>query len=252
MQPTVSVVTVCRNSAGTIAACLRSVATQSYHAIEHVVIDGASADGTQALIEANLRDGGHYISEPDRGIYDAMNKGWQRATGDYVAFLNADDHYATDDVIAQMAAAVARDDVDVVLGDVRFFRPGQQGRYVRRYRSGFFRPALLRWGLMPAHPGMLMRRELIARLGGFRCDMKIAADFDLCVRVFHGARCSWRHLSLPVVDMATGGASTRDVSAKLTINREVVQACRDNGLYSNRLMVMGKYPFKLLELVNVG
>jgi glycosyltransferase involved in cell wall biosynthesis len=251
MQPIVSVVTVCRNNAGVIADCLQSVAAQRYPDIEHIVVDGASTDGTQGIVEAQLGTRGRLISEPDHGIYDAMNKGWRLATGDYVAFLNADDRYATQDVVGRMMEVAAQTDVDVVFGDVRFFRPEQKTRYVRRYRSGLFRPALLRWGLMPAHPAMFVRRSLIEKLGGFRQDMKIAADFDLCVRAFHSEQCTWQHVPLVVVEMATGGASTRDVAAKLTINREAVRACRDNGVYSNRLMIMGKYPFKLLELVNV-
>jgi glycosyltransferase involved in cell wall biosynthesis len=250
MQPTVSVVTVCRNDVGTIASCQRSIAIQSYPILEHLVIDGASTDGTQALVSANLRQGDRILSEPDSGIYNAMNKGWRQARGDYVAFLNADDRYAASDVVERMMVA-AGEDVDVVIGDVRFFRPGHEHRYVRHYRSGVFRPWLLRWGIMPAHPSMFMRRALLERLGGFREDYAIAADYELCVRAFQRMRCRYVHRPVMVVDMATGGASTRDLAAKLLINREVVRACRDNGVYSNHLMVMGKYPFKLLELVNV-
>lgn len=251
MSPTVSVVTVCRNSVRTIEHCVASVAAQHGVDIEHVVVDGASTDGTQEVAAAHLRAGGRIVSEPDKGIYDAMNKGWRLARGDYVAFLNADDHYSDPNVLARLAGTARTRDVDVVLGDVRLFDPARPHRFVRRYRSGLFRPFLLRFGLMPAHPGMLMRRSLLERLGGFRQDMAIAADYDLCVRAFWKARCSWAHVPIAAVDMATGGASTRDLRAKLLINTEVLHACLDNGLYTNRALIMMKYPLKALDLINV-
>lgn len=246
---TVSVVTVCRNSVATIGATLDSVRAQTHQQIQHIVIDGASSDGTQDLVQQRLRDGGILLSEPDSGIYNAMNKGIARATGDVIAFLNADDAYAHSDVIERVCSELRTGDVNAIFGDVAFFDDPDFTKMVRRYNSGQFRPSRIRWGWMPAHPGMFITRDVYASLGGFSEQFRIAGDFDFVVRAFQRNLIRYRHLPEIFVNMQTGGASTRDLAAKMRINREVVQACRRNGLYSNLLMVMSKYPLKLLEIL---
>jgi len=246
--PTVSIVTVCRNAASTIGATLASVRAQSHTAIQHIVVDGASNDGTQHIVSDNLRSGGILLSEPDSGIYNAMNKGLALATGDIVAFLNADDAYADADVIARVCTLFSEGGINAVFGDVAFFRDANFTQLVRRYDSGQFHPGRIRWGWMPAHPGMFVSRDVYTALDGFAEDYRIAGDFDFVVRAFRDGLIQYRHLPEIFVNMQMGGASTRDFSAKMRINKEVVRACRRNGVYSNLLMVMSKYPLKLLEI----
>jgi len=244
----ISVVTVSYNAAATIAATIASVRAQTHPDVEHIIIDGASKDDTQVIVERMADDCTLFVSEPDRGLYDAMNKGIARATGDVVGILNADDFFADDQALTRVAEAFATGgDHDAVLGDIAFV--DDDGRVLRRYDSGRFHPSLTRWGWMPAHPGMYLTRAAYERVGAYRTDLKIAADFDFVVRAFTLAGLRYVHLPRTLVHMRPGGASTDGWRAKMTINREVVQACRDNGVYTNLAMVMSKYPLKLLEMI---
>lgn len=245
----ISIVTVSFNAAATIAATLESVGRQTFDDIEHVLIDGGSTDGTQDVIRTMLRPGDRFISEPDKGLYDAMNKGVALANGDVIGILNADDMFARTDVLAQVAQAYDRHGVDAILGDVGFFRDGSPGKIVRRYDSGYFRPDRVGWGIMPAHPGMYLTRQAYDRVGPYRTDFRIAADFEFVARAFVKHRLSFNHLPEIVVKMRLGGVSTDGLRAKLTINREVLRACRENGIYSNNFMIASKYFRKFREIL---
>ncbi len=243
-----TIITVCYNSETTIADTLRSVAAQTYDEVEHIVVDGGSTDKTMSLVSDHLRPGGKYISEADNGLYDAMNKGLKIASGQVVGLLNSDDMYARSDVISNVADAMARTSVDAILCDVGFFRDGQPNRIVRRYDSGFFKPERLGWGWMPAHPGMFLTKAAYDLVGPYRVDYKIAADFEFIVRAFGRHGLTFTHLAEIAVLMRVGGVSTSGIRSKLTINEEVLRACRDNGIYSNHLMLLSKYARKLMEL----
>lgn len=246
MSPRVSIITVAYNAAATIGDTIRSVQAQSHGNLEHVIIDGDSCDDTRAIVERMADSNTSFLSEPDQGLYDAMNKGIDRATGDYIGILNADDFYASDTAVAQVVASFADNPgVSAVLGDIAFI--DDAGRELRRYDSGRFAPDRTRWGWMPAHPGMYLRRDAYEKIGRYRTDMKIAADFDFVVRAFTRARLPFIHLPEVLVHMRRGGASTGSWRARMTINREVVKACRENGVYTNLPMIMTKYPLKLLE-----
>lgn len=242
----VSIITVCRNAGPTIARALTSVATQDHPDIESLVIDGLSTDDTIERARSAIRGGGKVISERDTGLYNAMNKGLALATGDVIAFLNADDWYPRSTVISEVVDQMARSGAEVLLGDVAFF--SDNDRLERRYRSGIFRPWLLRFGLMPAHPATFVRRTVYEKVGPFAEDYKIAADFDMAVRIFGLMRSSYVHYPHVLVHMALGGISTAGLKSAMTINHETVRACRSNGIYTNLLMVSAKYPIKLMEM----
>ncbi|PPD41670.1 MAG: glycosyl transferase [Methylocystis sp.] len=243
-----SVVTVCYNNVSTIADTLDSVARQSWADREHVIVDGASTDGTVALIEARADSCVSLVSAPDRGIYDAMNKGVARAAGDVICFLNADDFYADDGVLERVARLMEGGDLDAVLGDVSFFSPERPDKVIRRYDSGRFSPEKLGAGLMPAHPGMFMRREIFERVGPFRTDYRIAGDFEWIVRAFHDGRVRYRHVPEVFVRMRVGGVSTRGIGSTIVLNREILRACRENGVQTGVLRLLSKFPAKLTEL----
>ena len=242
-----SIITVAFNASKSVGDALKSVAGQTYPDIEHIVIDGGSSDNTQSIVEKELRSGGIFCSDPDDGIYDAMNKGIGIATGDVIGLLNADDMLAQTDTISKVADKFLTRKSDAIFGNVAFIRGDQTDKILRRYDSSRFSPAKLAWGWMPAHPGMYMTRNAYDRVGKYRTDYKIAADYEFIIRAFLRNQLTYQYLPEILVKMRLGGVSTDGLSAKLAINREVLRACRENDVYSNPFMIASKYPMKLLE-----
>ena len=247
MSMKISVITVCYNSALTIKNTLESVALQRYKDFEHLIVDGGSTDGTLEIIRAWSGHPVRLTSESDEGIYDAMNKGIKLATGDVVAFLNADDFYKDADVLARVARVMQAEQLDALYGDVEFFRPGQQDIVARRYNSGRFTAGRLGWGWMPAHPALFVRRALFERYGVFRTDYRIAGDFEFIARVFKHPELRHRHLPESLVRMQLGGISTSGWRATLQLNREMMRACRANAIPTNWVKMLLRYPVKALE-----
>ena len=245
----ISIITVCYNSAATIERTLKSVAMQSWPTIEHIVVDGASKDATMAAIEAHRSSLTAVISEPDSGVYDAMNKGVALATGDVVVFLNADDFYVDNEVLSRVATAMQTEGLDALYGDVAFFRAGESEKIVRRYDSGRFRPSRIGSGWMPAHPALFVRRALFERFGLFRTDYRIAGDFEFIARVFKHNELRHRHWPEVLVKMQLGGLSTSGWRATLQLNREIMLACRANDIPTNWVKLMLRYPRKLIEFL---
>ena len=246
---TITVITVCFNSGATIANTLQSVARQTWPHVEHIVIDGASTDNTLATVAVNSGRVSRLVSEPDKGIYDAMNKGVALATGDVVAFLNADDFYVDNSVLATIAAAIEGEKLDAIYGDVEFFKADQPSRVVRRYDSSRFTPARLGWGWMPAHPGLFVRRAVFERCGAFNASYRIAGDFEFIVRVFGKAGLRHRYWHGVAVCMQMGGVSTSGWRATLRLNREMLRACRENSVPSSWLKLLSRYPLKIWEFI---
>ncbi len=243
-----SVITVCYNGAETLGRALHSVAQQEWPNVEHIVIDGGSTDHTPKVLDEHKACLSYLISEPDRGIYDAMNKGLDVATGDVICFLNADDYYDSTQVLSKVATVMQQENLDAVLGDVGFFRKDNIHRLVRHYRSGRFTPERLAWGWMPAHPALFMRKEIFKRIGHFKIDYQIAADYEYVVRAFCGQTpLRYKHLPEVLVRMQMGGVSTKGIGATIRLNQEIMRACRENGVATNYLKILVKYPLKLLE-----
>lgn len=243
----VSIITACFNSAATIEDTILSVAAQTWEDIEHIIIDGASTDGTLALLERYSAGLSRLISEPDNGIYDAMNKGVAMATGDVIAFLNADDVYKHSSVIERVARDMQDAGLDALYGNVEFFHPGSPEHVVRTYNSGQFTPSRVGWGWMPAHPAFFVRRWVFERYGGFDESFKIAGDFDFVARVFKLGKLQYRYIPEVMVRMQTGGVSTSGLRATYLLNREILRSCRQNGIKSNWLMLLTKYFYKFRE-----
>jgi glycosyltransferase involved in cell wall biosynthesis len=246
-DPMVSVVTVCFNAAATIGDALASVATQTYPHVQHIVVDGGSRDATMVIV-GQFPHVASAVSEPDRGIYDAMNKGLARADGEIVCFLNADDKYAHPDALARAARLMADDGLDAVFGDVEFFRAEGPERVIRRYSSHKFSPATIADGWMPAHPALFMRRAVFEAVGPFKTDYRIAGDFEFIARAFGPGELRYRYVPEVFVRMRTGGVSTSGLRGTILLNREVLRACRENGIETNWLRILSKYPAKLIEL----
>lgn len=243
----ISIITVTYNAAKTVADTLQSVALQTYGDIEHIVIDGASTDSTVKIVSQYGGAISKFVSEPDNGIYDAMNKGLGLATGEIIGFLNADDVYASNEVLRCVASLFATSEVDAVFGDAVFVRSTRPTRPIRRYRSDRFRPDRIAWGLMPAHPALFLRREVYERFGVFRTDYRIAGDFELIARIFRDGTLKYRSVPEVWVHMKLGGISTGGWRNTVLLNQEVLRACRENHISTSLPKVLSKYPAKLLE-----
>lgn len=243
----ISIVTVAFNAVSTIADTLESVAAQTHPDVEHIVVDGASTDGTLAIVEHYVKHVAHLISEPDTGIYDAMNKGLGLATGEIIGFLNADDVYADNGVLGRVSAIMAKDRLDAVFGDAEFVSPARPNQPLRRYNSERFRPERIAWGWMPAHPALFLKRSVYDRFGKFRTDYRIAGDFELVARIFRGGTLTYQHVPEVWVRMRTGGISTGGWRNTLLLNQEVLRACRENDIPTSLPKILSKYPAKLLE-----
>jgi glycosyltransferase involved in cell wall biosynthesis len=246
----VSIITVAFNAVRSIADTLESVAAQTHPEIEHVVVDGASTDGTQEVIKRHGKHVARLISEPDHGIYDAMNKGLRLATGEVIGFLNADDVYADNGVLERVSAIMAKEGLDALFGDAEFVSSARPNQPLRRYRSERFRPERIAWGWMPAHPALFLKRSVYERFGQFRTDYRIAGDFELVARIFHGGTLTYRHVPEVLVRMQTGGISTGGWRNTILLNREVLRACRENGIPTSLPKILSKYPAKLLEFLH--
>ncbi|MDG4597914.1 MAG: glycosyltransferase family 2 protein [Candidatus Contendobacter sp.] len=222
----ISVITVTRNCADTVAECLASVAGQSYLDREHIVIDGASTDGTLAMLDAHRAQLAVLVSEPDCGIYEALNKGIARASGEVIGFLHADDRYADDQVLSRIAAVLANPAVDACYGDLLYVSQDDPRRVVRHWRAGLYRPHLLGRGWMPPHPTFYARRAVYQRLGGFDLDYRIAADYDCLLRFLGAGRIICAYIPEVLVHMRLGGVSNRSLRNLLQKSREDYRALR--------------------------
>ncbi|MDD5707219.1 MAG: glycosyltransferase family 2 protein [Kiritimatiellae bacterium] len=254
-MPALSIITASFNSASVIETAIDSVLNQSLKDLEYLVVDGGSTDATTAIVRAHeARFDGRlrWLSEQDRGMYDALNKGICLATGDVIGILNADDFLATDHILGQIAAAFDDPDVDCVFGNIRFVRDPDLGRTVRYYRAKHFRPWMLRFGFMPPHPSFFARRELFERFGAYKTDYRISADYELLVRFLWVHRLRYRYLDLTTTRMRLGGVSTRSLKSTYVLNREIVKACRENGMFTALPLLFFKYLFKVFELLNTS
>jgi len=233
----ISVVTATWNCADTINGCLDSVAAQKWPNIEHVVIDGASKDGTVGLLEARRDAIAVLVSEQDKGIYDALNKGIEHATGDVVGFLHADDIYADENVLADVAAAFEDPAVQAVYGDLQYVQKQDTNRVVRYWRSARFTPGRLAMGWMPAHPTLYVRREWYQRIGGFDTRYRIAADYFSILQMF--SQSDFRSVYLPrvMVKMRLGGESNRLLKNIIRKSREDLDALRRSGVGGVRALL---------------
>lgn len=247
----ISVITATYNSGRTISDTLESVLRQTYSDVELIVVDGASRDDTMDVVRRyEPRFGGrmHWTSEPDRGIYDAMNKGIARATGDVIGILNSDDFYTSDTVLERVAEAMAGGDVDAVYGDIHYVRDGDLRRCVRYYSSRPFRRWMMRLGFMPAHPSFYCRREVYERCGTFDTTYRVAADFENLLRLIYVNRIKTRYLPVDFVTMRTGGASTSGLSSHRQIMRDHLRALRSNGVWSCTPLLGLRYIYKIWEV----
>ena len=243
-----SVIIPCLNREDTISKTLDSVITQLYDNLEIIVIDGASTDSTLNIVNEYKDYLKTVISEPDNGLYDAMNKGIKLATGDIIGILNADDYYINDNVLGSVAEEFKQHTVDAVFADLEYFASDNPDKVVRYYSSKRFTPERLKYGWMPAHPTLFLKRSIYDRYGYYKTNYKIAADYEFMVRIFWKNSVPYSYINAPLIKMRTGGISSRRGVNTYILNKEVIKACKENGLYINWIYVLSKYPVKVAEL----
>ncbi len=240
-----SIVTVVFNRAGTITDALESLSRQRYPEVEHVIVDGASTDGTTALIEKHRAETSVFLSEPDQGIYDALNKGMALATGEVIGLLHSDDFFADEDVLGDVAAAFQDPGVDAVYGDLDYVSAEETSRVTRHWVAGTFHPRKLAQGWMPPHPTLFLRRSVIDRLGGYNTDLRIAADYDAILRYFKAGDISVHYINRVLVKMRVGGESNASLRKIVRKTREDYWALKKNkvgGVGSLLLKNVSKVP----------
>jgi len=235
----ISIVTPSFNSSKTIAQTIESVLAQDCGDIEYIIVDGGSTDGTDSIVKSYGDKISRFVCEPDNGIYDAMNKGVRLASGDAVGILNSDDFYAGESVLSKVAEAFEASGADAVYGDLVYVDEVDTDKVVRRWHSGEYTQNAFRWGWHPPHPSFFVRREVYDRLGLFRDELRISADYELMLRFLHINGIKAAYIPEVLVKMRTGGASGADISARKRAYDEDKKAWGLNGL---------KAPFGALEL----
>ena len=267
-QMKITLITACYNSAETIGTAIESVLSQKGVDVEYIVVDGGSQDGTvdiikeyadktlnSQLLTPNFTF--RWLSESDKGMYDAINKGIKMATGDIVGILNADDMFESENTLAHVVEAFGSggvesggvgERVDCVYADIRFVKDDLQTTS-RYYSAKHWKPWMLQWGKMPPHPSVYIRRELFDRYGVYKLGYDIAADYELLIRYLRMAKLNTRYLNECLVKMRMGGKSTRGWKSFKTLNREIVRGNLENGYFCCFPMLLPKYFFKVFEFI---
>lgn len=248
INPKISIITVVWNNVSTIKDAIDSVLSQTYKNIEYIIVDGASTDGTVEIVQSYGDKITKFVSEKDKGLYDAMNKGLRLATGHVIGILNSDDFYINSDVIQKIVKEFEDKKVDSVYADLVFVKSDNLDKIVRYFDSSHWSPDKFAYGWMPAHPTFFVKREIYDKYGVFRTDLKVAADFDLMARFLFKYKISYNYMQEVIVKMRTGGASTSLFNIIFTNNKEVMKACKENNIDTNWIKVLSKYPKKILGL----
>lgn len=226
----ISIITATYNSEKTLLDTLLSLEKQTYPDIEYIVVDGASNDNTIKLIKSNCTKVSKIICEPDKGIYDALNKGIQAASGDVIGFLHSDDLLAYDDAIADIAKTFEITGCDAIYGDLEYVAQNDTTKRIRLWKSGSFSRFKMKVGWMPPHPSFYMKRKCYRQFGCFSLDYRISADYDSLLRYILKQRISIAYLPKVLVKMRVGGISNRSVSSMVKKSMEDIRVMNQNGI----------------------
>lgn len=245
----ISLLTVSYNSAATIEDTIKSVVSQDYKDIEYIIVDGKSKDNTVDIIKSYDSQLSQWISEPDKGIYDAMNKGLKMTSGEVVGMLNSDDYYFDNHVISKVAQAFEDPSVDAVFGNLIVVDPNRLDKVVRLYSAKKWHPGKFAKGFMPPHPTFFVRRKYYEQFGLFKTDYKIASDYELLIRFLYVHKLRYKYLPMTMVVMRQGGVSSSGIKSNIILNKEIKRACLENGLKTNLPLIYMKYFTKVFELI---
>jgi glycosyltransferase involved in cell wall biosynthesis len=240
----ISIITVCYNSAATIEETIQSVAAQTYKDIEYIVVDGNSKDATVAVIKKHEDVITRWISEPDKGLYNAMNKGVAMATGDIIGILNSDDTFNSSTVLAEIASFHTANDIDASIGNV--VQHKEDGKLVRLYSSKYWKPEKLKIGFMPPHPSIFFKKHLFEKYGCYDLGFKIGADYELITRFFLKERISWKYSGLTTTAMLVGGLSSSGTASYKLITKEIQKALTMNAVSFSSYKIKLRFLWKII------
>jgi glycosyltransferase involved in cell wall biosynthesis len=248
-QFNVSIITVCFNSEKTLEKTILSVLNQSYVNIEYIIIDGGSTDGTIDIIKSNVNKFSNnliWISESDNGIYDAINKGISLASGDLIGILNSDDIFFNQLVIEEIVNFHLSHKIDASIGNV--VQIDSRNKIIRGYNSKSWVPSKLKIGFMPPHPSIFIRRDIFSKLGMYKIDYKIAADYELIIRFFLIHKITWKYSNITTTSMLIGGVSSSGVKSYNIVTEEISKALKINSVKFSKLILRLRIVWKVFEL----
>lgn len=249
----ISIITVTYNSAATVKDTIESVLKQDFSDYEYFVIDGGSKDSTVDIIkeyESQFEGRMRWVSEKDKGMYDGINKGIKMATGDVVGIINSDDFYHRTDIFSIINKSFEDNkDIQAIYGDVRFVIPDNLEKTVRYYSCKHWKPWRFRFGFMPAHPTFFTYKENFVKFGYYQYDYHIAADYELLIRHLYTNHVPAKYIPVDFMKMRTGGRSTNGWKANVLLNKEIVRACKENGIWTCMPLLFMKYFIKIFELI---
>lgn len=241
----ISIITVVFNNEATISTAIESVLNQTYQAIEYIIIDGKSTDGTMKIVNHYTSSIAKIISEPDKGIYDAMNKGIQLATGEVIGILNSDDVYADNNVLHTVMNEFRDASVDVIYGDLVYVKNNDLNQVVRKWKSESYYKNFFEDGHVPPHPSLFIRKKVYDKVGGFNQAMRLAADYEFMLRLFKLHTFKSKYINRLFVKMRLGGATNGSLKNIINGNKEILRAWQINNLKAP-LLLMPKRMFKRL------
>lgn len=249
----ISIITITYNSAATVEDTIKSVVSQDFPDIEYLIIDGLSKDNTISIVNNYTRHIDKIISEKDKGLYDALNKGIQNATGDVVGMLHSDDVYADNQVISKIARQFAMDpEVEGVYADLVFVDRNDTNKVLRTWKAGNYEPGSFVKGWMPPHPTFFVKKSVYDRLGGFNLDLKLSADYELMLRLIHKNNIKISYLPETIVKMRMGGISNTSFFVKLKANMEDKLAWQLNDLKPGLFTTFRKPLKKIMQYLKKG
>lgn len=241
----VSIITVCYNAASTIADTIESIRDQSYKNVEYIVVDGASTDGTLQIINQYRNVIDQFVTEPDKGIYDAMNKGINLSNGEVIGILNADDVYSSNDVLNQVVSSFLENDVDGIYADLEYVNQDDISKIYRYWKSRDYVPRDFYHGWMPPHPTFFLKKSCYEKYGLYLTDFRISADYELMLRMIEKHQISTHYLPKSIVKMRVGGESNVSLKNRWKANREDKKAWKVNNMKPGKLTLIKKPIHKL-------
>ena len=240
----ISIITVCYNSATTIEKTILSVASQTYANIEYIIVDGNSKDNTLEILKKHENKILKWISEPDKGLYDAMNKGIAMATGDLIGILNSDDTFHSNTVIEDIVNFHRKNDIEASVGNIVQHR--ENGKIVRLYSSKYWNPEKLTIGFMPPHPSIFFKKDLFNKFGNYDLGFKIGADYELITRFFLKNKITWMYSGITTTAMLVGGLSSSGTSSYKLITKEIQKALAMNEIAYSSFKIKMRFFWKII------
>lgn len=245
----ITIITVVFNGADTIKDTIESVLNQTYENIEYIIIDGKSSDGTMDIVNKYKDKVSKIISEPDEGLYAAINKGINISSGDIIGLLHSDDFYTDNTVLEIVAKQFDQSKADTVFADLVYVRGDNLAKVIRYYSAKNFEPKKLKYGLMPPHPTFFVKKSIYETYGLYEMNYQIAADYEMFIRLLYKNNVSYSYIHKAIIKMRVGGLSSGGIRNKILINKEAIRAMRKNNIQSNHFLILRKYPVKIIEIL---